>query len=210
MRLRKKPQAEAAALAHSAVIGALQPPAGGFRALLAMPAARVNLEIGMGRGRFICQMAQIAPEQIFLGLEMRGQLVAEAISRNEPMPDNVRFIVADAWHLEELFATGEINKIYLNFSDPWPKVRHAKRRLTSPQYLVRYQRLLAADGELEMRTDNEQLYCYSLATLAANGWQLLEQNQKLPPQTAATEYELRFRKQGQAIYYLRAKRPLEE
>ena len=210
MHLRKKPLFEAAALAHAAVIGILEPPGGGFRTLFAMPAASVNLEIGMGRGRFTCQTAQSEPNHIFLGLEMRGQLVAEAIERNKPLPKNVRFIVGDASHLEEIFAPNEINKIYLNFSDPWPKARHAKRRLTSPRFLARYRRLLAADGELELRTDNRQLYEYSLTTLAADGWQLMEHNEKLPPQAAATEYELRFRQQGQAIYYLRAKCPLEE
>lgn len=210
MHLRKKPQAEAFALNHAAVIAALQPPAGGFRTLLALPLPALNLEIGMGRGSFICRTAQNEPEQLFLGLERRVQLVAEAIERNTPLPHNVRFIAADARHLEELFAPQEINRIYLNFSDPWPKARHAKRRLTSPQFLACYRRLLAEGGELEMRTDNRQLYDYSLATLEADGWQLIIQNENLPPQGAASEYELRFRKQGLPIYYLRAKCPLEE
>ena len=174
-------------------------------------AKELCLEIGCGRGRFINELAVAAPDKAFIGLELHEEVICQALEKYfaRPRPvDNLAFLWLNANELQGCFAPGEVDKIYLNFSDPWPKKKHAKRRLTYDKYLAVYAGLLREGGELCMKTDNRQLFEFSLDRLLACGWRLLEIDWDYPECGASddrpTEYEMRFRRLGQPIYRLRA------
>jgi len=164
----------------------------------------IRLEIGMGKGRFITAAAVADPDNNYLGLEFREEMVWIALKRlvgNEP--DNLRFIWANAALLGEMFNQGEIATIYLNFSDPWPKPRHAKRRLTHAAFLRIYHQILSAGGELLFKTDNRAFFDWSLTQIPEMLWQKVAVSYDLPLAQDAlmTEYEERYRLRGQAIYF---------
>ncbi len=147
----------------------------------------IMLEIGCGKGGFISQIAQKYPEAQFVAVEKMSDvmlLAAEKIKRLELK--NVKFINTDAVTLPEYFAEGSVDRIYLNFSDPWPRPKHAKRRLTAPSYLEMYKKLLAPNGAIYLKTDNRILFDYSLETLEAAGFRL----EKLTYDLHASEYEV--------------------
>ena len=111
----------------------------------------VHIEVGMGKGRFIMEMAARHPENNYIGIEMYDSVLLRAIQKRESAQEelpNLYFIRMDARELPEVFGKGEVGKIYLNFSDPWPKDRHAKRRLTSSEFLARYEKILAEGGDV--------------------------------------------------------------
>ena len=171
----------------------------------------LEIEIGMGRGNFIFEKALKNPEKNFLGVEVIEEIINEAIGKMEQkggVPDNLRFIWINAQNLTDIFAENEINRIYLNFSDPWPKNRHRKRRLTHSNFLKQYREILAPGGILEQKTDSRELFEFSLNELAAEDWKfekiMLDLYQKLPEDNVATEYEEKFVKRGLPIYYLQA------
>lgn len=176
---------------------------------------RLELEIGCGRGRFLCDMAQLHPNTYFVGDERVQTILARAsecirlsLGEYEPL-GNVRLIDSDAMELEEIFEKGEVDRIYLNFSDPWPKKRHIKRRLTSEKFLEVYSHVLKEEGDLCIKTDNDDLYAYSVETLMAQGWQILEQTDDLHRSefkggNVMTEYEKNFSSRGKNIHYLKA------
>ena len=114
----------------------------------------IQIEIGMGKGRFIMQMAEEHPEINFIGIEKYSSVLLRAIQKMEQneLP-NLRFIRMDAEDITEVFEKGEVDKIFINFSDPWPKDRHAKRRLPSKEFLKRYDEILKKDGVIEFKTD---------------------------------------------------------
>ena len=117
----------------------------------------VQIEVGMGKGRFIMDMARLHPDRNFVGIEMYDSVLLRAVQKREQLEEdlpNLYFIRMDARNLPDVFEKGEVDKIYLNFSDPWPKERHAKRRLTSRQFLERYDKILAPEGTVEFKTDN--------------------------------------------------------
>ena len=116
----------------------------------------IHIEVGMGKGRFLMDMATLNPNINYVGIEMYSSVLLRAVQKMEENPlNNLRFIRMDAREIEEVFAEGEVAKIYLNFSDPWPKDRHAKRRLPSRQFLARFDKILKKDGNLEFKTDNK-------------------------------------------------------
>ena len=174
----------------------------------------ICLEVGCGMGRFIGEMAARHPEQGWIGLERIGSVLARGVKRLEAAGEgedrpNLRFLLGDAAELGEIFQEGELSRVYLNFSDPWPKERHAKRRLTAPTYLDIYRKILKEDGILQMKTDNEILFDFSLARLQEKGWQILRQSRDLHgsgilPDNVMTEYEEKFAKQGKQICFLQA------
>ena len=127
--------------------------------------APLHIEVGMGKGRFIMDMARLHPEINYVGIEMYDSVLLRAVQKmdqtEEDLP-NLCFLRVDARELPDIFAPGEVDRIYLNFSDPWPKDRHAKRRLTSRQFLERYDRILKPEGHLEFKTDNRDLFVFSL------------------------------------------------
>lgn len=131
----------------------------------------IHIEIGMGKGRFIHTMAKEHPDINYVGIEKYSSVLLRAVQKMEAeeLP-NLRFIRMDAEHIARVFAPGEVGRIYLNFSDPWPKDRHAGRRLPSRQFLARYDVILQKDGRLEFKTDNLELFRFAVEELAAAGW----------------------------------------
>lgn len=174
----------------------------------------IQMEVGMGKGKFISTMARQYPEMNFIGVEVIEEVLLDAVkrmNRAEGIPPNLRLVWSNAALLDELFAPGEIDRIYLNFSDPWPKTRHAKRRLTHKGFLDQYAAILKEDGQVHFKTDNQGLFEFSLNEFSACDWKLqniqLDLYRKLPADNVATEYETKFYKQGLPIYRLEALKP---
>ena len=169
----------------------------------------VQIEVGMGKGRFIIDMARLHPDRNFVGIEMYDSVLLRAVQKREQLEEdlpNLYFIRMDARNLPDVFEKGEVNKIYLNFSDPWPKERHAKRRLTSRQFLERYDKILAPEGTVEFKTDNRPLFEFSLEEVKEAGWILdastfdLHHDAKLMEGNVMTEYEEKFSRAGNPIH----------
>lgn len=167
----------------------------------------IHIEIGMGKGQFIYEMARQNPNINFIGIEVKESILVRAIQKNEkePMP-NLRFLLEDAFRLNTIF-DHEISCIYLNFSDPWPKKKHAKRRLTSPEVLKIYETLFEGEKRIVQKTDNLILFASSLKNLNNFGYTFDEvsldlANTDIP--NVETEYESKFKKAGIKINYLRA------
>ncbi len=173
----------------------------------------LRIEIGMGKGQFLLTLAQQNPDVNYVGIEKYSSVLIRALARQEELKlQNLRLIRYDAETIDELFADGEVNRIYLNFSDPWPKDRHAKRRLTSDRFLARYARILAPEGRVEFKTDNVDLFDFSLESAENCGWTLSEVTRDLHNSPAAegnvmTEYEERFSALGNPICRLVATPP---
>lgn len=176
--------------------------------------APLHIEIGMGKGRFLMEMASLHPEINYIGIEKYSSVLIRAIQKMEENElANVRFIRMDAEEITEVFGAGEADRIYLNFSDPWPKDRHAKRRLPSRQFLARYERILKPKGTIEFKTDNRALFDFALEELEPAGWQAdeitydLHADERLMQGNVMTEYEARFSAAGNPIckYIIRKK-----
>lgn len=175
---------------------------------------KIFVEIGMGKGDFITQMALQTQEYIYIGVELSVQVLAIAIKKlklyekeNNVRLDNLYFMSFDAINLSEFFDGVEVEKLYLNFSDPWPKKRHAKRRLTNERFLKEYKKVLKKDGIIEFKTDNRLLFEYSLVSMQNFGMTFLEvylDLHKTDVYNIETEYENKFSKNG-PIYKLVAK-----
>ena len=170
------------------------------------------IEVGMGKGRFIVEMAKKYPHYNFIGLEM--QTVATGITLKKQLVEqlpNLQLVCANGAGLTEFFATDEVAGIYLNFSDPWPKNRQEKRRLTYKSFLAAYKEIMVADGQLEFKTDNRGLFEYSLASLNNFGmtfekvWLDLHADEEAVVDNVMTEYEEKFSSKGQPIYKLAAR-----
>lgn len=171
----------------------------------------IHVEIGMGKGRFMMDLAALHPDIRYIGIEMYSSVILRAVQKMEEMENegrglsNLVLLREDARILPEIFAEGEVSKIYLNFSDPWPKARHAKRRLTSHQFLERYAQFLKPDGVVEFKTDNQDLFTFSLEEAEAAGWEILYSTRDLhndPEQmkdNVMTEYEEKFSSKGNPI-----------
>lgn len=173
----------------------------------------IHIEIGMGKGKFIHTLAQKHPEINYIGIEMYSSVLYRAIEKRQECDlPNLYFIRMDAKHLCDVFDENEVAQIYLNFSDPWPKERHAKRRLTSPIFLNRYHHVLKAEGCLCFKTDNRSLFDYSVDTIeATEPWKLKDVTYDLHRSPYAennvmTEYEEKFFSQGMPILRLVAYR----
>ncbi len=166
----------------------------------------VHIEIGMGKGRFIIEMAERHPEINYIGIERYSTVMVKALRKREQTSlTNLYFMRIDARLLADVFAPGEVEKIYLNFSDPWPKDRHAGRRLTSPQFMAVYHHFLAADGSVEFKTDNRELFDYSMESIPEAGWKILASTFDLHHDAVMcegnvmTEYETKFSAEGKPI-----------
>ena len=166
----------------------------------------IQIEIGMGKGQFIYEMARQNPDINFVGIEKYSSVLLRAIQKMEEEPlQNLIFIRMDAEDITDVFDEGEIDKIYLNFSDPWPKDRHAKRRLESRQFLKRYETILKDSGFIEFKTDNNDLFDFALEEVEAAGWKMiaftrdLHADQKLCEGNIMTEYEAKFSAMGNPI-----------
>ena len=172
----------------------------------------IHIEVGMGKGRFLMDMAVLHPEINYIGIEMYDSVLLRAVQKREKLETelkNLFFIRMDARQLPEVFAEGEVDRIYLNFSDPWPKDRHAKRRLTSDRFLAVYDKILQPDGIIEFKTDNQDLFRYSLESIPEAGWQVTSHTFDLHHSDMAegnvmTEYETKFSAEGKPICKLTA------
>mgnify|MGYP001121058422 CR=1 FL=1 len=163
----------------------------------------LHLEIGCGRGRFTVEIAKQNPHVFFIAIERVADAMIIGLERAmEEVLTNIRFITQDASNLLEFFGEGELDRIYLNFSDPWPGKRHAKRRLTSERFLPVYKKILRPGGAIHFKTDNNELFEYSLGTFQEAGFALSEITRNLHergPVGAMTDYEMKFHAQGVSI-----------
>lgn len=169
----------------------------------------IHIEIGTGKGDFIVEMAKKNPNVNFIGVEMQTSVIALAVQKAEKEGlENIKFLVMDARLLTEKFTGIRFDRIYLNFSDPWPKARHEKRRLTSPKFLLTYKTFLTGDGEIWFKTDNKGLYEYSYLSFSENRWKIIENddNYQLSKEDAMSEYEKKFRALSQPIYRIKVKK----
>lgn len=163
------------------------------------------LEIGSGKGGFLAGVALQNPESFLIGLEKVPEVVWQACKKMEELQvKNARLLQKDARDLTTLFAPGEVDRIYLNFSDPWPKTRHAKRRLTYRSFLNLYHQILAPNGEVHFKTDNRALFEFSLNEFSALGLKMknisLNLHGKEPEDNVRTEYESKFSQLGFPIF----------
>lgn len=172
----------------------------------------IHLEIGTGKGRFITTLAQQNPNINYIGIEKFSSVLVRALEKQQenPLP-NLIFLREDAQRITEFFGKGEVSRIYLNFSDPWPKDRHAKRRLTSIEYLKRYDEILKVDGDVQFKTDNLPLFTFSLEQIEEAGWKIVDKtldlkHSKIAEGNVMTEYEERFSEKGNPICKLIAVR----
>ncbi len=174
--------------------------------------APLHIEIGMGKGRFLMTLAAMNPDINYVGIEKYSSVLVRAMRKQEQEQlSNVYFLRMEAENLTDVFDRGEVSRIYLNFSDPWPKDRHAKRRLTSRQFWDRYDQILVPDGRVIFKTDNRPLFDFSLEEVRAAGWELDEytfdlHEQGNPPGNIMTEYEEKFVSEGKPICRLIAHR----
>lgn len=165
----------------------------------------IFIEVGMGKGKFLTELASLHPEFNFIGIEKYSSVLVRALEKQEELLlPNIKFLRLEAEHLNDIFDTDEVSGIYLNFSDPWPKDRHAKRRLTSRQFFDRYDRLLKPSGTICFKTDNKDLFDFSLKESEHTVFMIRELTYDLHHSEFAegnimTEYEERFSKKGNPI-----------
>ena len=165
----------------------------------------IHIEVGMGKGKFIMELAERNPDINYVGIEKFSSVLVRALQKMEEKElSNLVFIRMDAEELEEVFEKEEVAQIYLNFSDPWPKDRHAKRRLTSTRFLSRYEKVLKADGKVIFKTDNRDLFDFSLEQAKEADWVIENytydlHNSEYNEGNVMTEYEEKFSKEGKPI-----------
>lgn len=173
----------------------------------------IRIEIGMGKGKFITQLALENPEINYIGIEKYSSVLIRAIEKSEELElKNLLFIRMEAEYIGDVFNKEEVDRIYLNFSDPWPKDRHAKRRLTSKQFFDRYNGILQKEGIVEFKTDNDMLFQFSLEQIPEAGWTITEytwdlhNDSEMVKGNVMTEYESKFSEMGNPIHKLIATR----
>ena len=174
----------------------------------------IHIEIGCGKGKFILELAKRNPDINYVAIEKYDSVllrVSEKLLEDEYEYNNLKITILDAKEINEFFSEGEVSRIYLNFSDPWPKNHHAKRRLTSKLFLDQYRNILTKDGEIHQKTDNRGLFEYSLESFNENGWKLsnisldLHKDLEKYPFNITTEFEEKWSPNG-PIYRLEARK----
>ncbi len=177
----------------------------------------IHIEIGMGKGKFITTFALRHPEINYIGIELYESVLIRAVTKREAIGEcpNLIFLRYGAEHLQQVFAPEEVARIYLNFSDPWPKERHARRRLTSTDFLARYRAFLQKGGHIEFKTDNRPLFDFSIGQAKEAGWRLADitydlHHSEYAENNVMTEYEEKFSAIGNPIHRFVAFLPDEE
>lgn len=210
MRLRNKPWADER-LAEFPQYAVAQPEQhkGKWRELFGN-SNPLYIEVGTGKGRFITEMAKAHPDVNFIGIEVYKSVIISALDLLiEAAVPNLKLLSVNAVNLREYFAKGEVDRVYLNFSDPWPKTRHAKRRLTHESFLKIYEDILPDRGEIHFKTDNQGLFESSLLSTSAYGMELIFVSLDLHSSdfegNIMTEYEEKFSQKGSRIYRLEAR-----
>ncbi len=207
MRLRNIPGAKEAIEEHPYCFTEETPLAGKWHTVFGNQQP-LHIEIGMGKGQFLTTLATLHPTINYVGIELYDSVLIRAVEKLDALPAPLRyyrFLRMVARNICTMFAPGEVAHIYLNFSDPWPKDRHAKRRLTSAEFLSRYDKILAADGTIEFKTDNKDLFQFSLEQAEPAGWQILahtwdlHHDEALNAGNIMTEYEEKFSAAGNPI-----------
>lgn len=166
----------------------------------------IHIEIGMGKGKFLHALAKENPQINYIGIEKYSSVLLRALQKmeEEELP-NMKFIRMDAEDITKVFGRNEVDRIYLNFSDPWPKDRHAKRRLPSRQFLARYDEILKSSGDLEFKTDNRGLFDFAMEELEPASWKIralsydLHKEVEMMQDNVMTEYEEKFSSMGNPI-----------
>lgn len=172
----------------------------------------IYIEIGMGKGKFIIENALKYPDINFIGIEKFDSVLARSLPKIPEGLDNLLIIRMDALNIENVFSN-EIDRIYLNFSDPWPKARHHLRRLSSRVFLEKYEKIFKGDPEIHQKTDNQGLYIYSLMSYSENGYVLSDITfdlHKDKEDIITTEYEDKFSSKGMPIYYVVATKSVQK
>ncbi|WP_342558748.1 tRNA (guanosine(46)-N7)-methyltransferase TrmB [Metasolibacillus sp. FSL K6-0083] len=208
MRLRNKPWAEEFIHAHPDVILPNPEQHKGDWSNVFGNDHPIHIEVGTGKGQFVLGMALQNPNINYIGIELYDSVIVSALERivEADKPANLRLLKVNGAKLQDYFAKGDVNRVYLNFSDPWPKARHAKRRLTHESFLAIYENVLIERGEIHFKTDNRGLFEYSLVSMNAYGMALnyvsLDLHANMPEDNVMTEYEEKFSAKGQPIYRL--------
>lgn len=209
MRMRNKPWAESYLTEHNDIVD--------LEAVHAHQVSEwferqqpIHIEVGSGMGKFITTLAQQNPHINYVAIERDKNVMIRVLDKvREHNLTNIKLLCNDAVILTDYFRQGEVNRIYLNFSDPWPKKRHAKRRLTYRSFLALYQQILREDGELHFKTDNRGLFAYSLESMSQFGMYFTKINLNLHQEDEGdnipTEYEHKFAEKGSRIYRMEAK-----
>lgn len=173
----------------------------------------LHIEIGMGKGQFLLTLAERNPHINYIGIERYSSVLLRAVEKLEEPVANIRFLCIDAAEIPDIFSPEEVERIYLNFSDPWPKARHARRRLTSSEYFARYDKILAKDGQVEFKTDNRNLFDFSVKEINNSDiWEVtactydLHNDTSMNEGNIMTEYETKFSSMNHPICKLIAKR----
>ena len=206
MRLKNVPGSREAVAASDFVVTEAERYKGCWKREIFANDNPIHTEIGMGKGKFITTLAAQNPDINYIGIEKYSSVLIRAIEKvqADPLP-NLKFIRMDAEDIEDIFGKGEIGRIYLNFSDPWPKDRHAKRRLPSRRFLGRFANILADGGTIEFKTDNRDLFDFALEEVEPAGWKLLastfdlHNDPKMNEGNIMTEYEEKFSAAGNPI-----------
>lgn len=207
MRLRYKPNAMDEINEHPLMIVEAEKYKGAWREVFNNDNP-IELEIGSGKGDFIKEMAIRNPDKNYLAMEMSVKaLVLAGRKFDQDQSPNLRAILADAENLEDIFEKGEISKIYLNFSTPWPKRKHHKRRLSHKNFLDRYKNIAKDGAILELKTDNREFFDDTIKYFEENDLQILKKDYDLSLEDSGvlTEYERKFRKENVPICFVRAK-----
>ena len=220
MRLRNIPRAEGVLQASKDVIKEETLYRGKWSSAIFGNDHSLHIEIGMGKGQFLTGLAKRNPHINYIGIERYSSVLLRAVEKLEKlradegiMLPNIRFVCMDAHDIAEVFAPEEVDRIYLNFSDPWPKSRHARRRLTSQEFFARYDQVLVQDGQVEFKTDNRGLFDFSVEELEnSKVWEMtactydLHNDAVMNEGNIMTEYEEKFSSMNNPINKLIAKR----
>ncbi|MCZ8533225.1 tRNA (guanosine(46)-N7)-methyltransferase TrmB [Psychrobacillus psychrodurans] len=211
MRLRNKPWAEDFINAHPEIVIPNPEEIKGKWNVEFKNDYPLHIEVGSGKGQFVTGMAKQNPEINYIGIELYDSVIVSALENAiaaQPLP-NLRLLKVNGSDLAKYFEKNDVDRVYLNFSDPWPKTRHAKRRLTHAEFLELYKSILVDHAEIHFKTDNRGLFEYSLTSMSAFGMLIkdvsLDLHVNMPEDNIMTEYEEKFSAKGQPIYRVEAK-----